>query len=239
MSRDENFERRWNLRQVDAGVLEGDALAELVRLGTRVAQERASIKIDGLAGPATREAVLSLLGIEEERVKPPRKSRRKPPPDLIPVPTRRNIEAVYGNFSYAEDPSRPGAILIEKKWTRENIVKVHFGPGLKQYTWMHRLLAEEFPKVLERASEFSGYYPQKVWSWVPRHKRWDPKRGLSSHSWGIAVDIDPKLNAPGAVEKTKLYKYPTFLEVFRDAGWSCGYDWKDYPDAMHFERVRR
>ena len=182
--RDEDFERRWNLGQVEAGALGGDVLAELIRRGARVVQDEADAKIDGLAGPATREIVEELLGIAPEAPKPPRKSRRKPPPDLIPIPTRRNIEAVYGHFSYAEDPARPGAIIQERKWVRENIVKVFFGPEGKQYTWMHRHLAVEFPKLLAQASEFSGYYPKKIWSWVPRKMGWSssPDAPLSRHS---------------------------------------------------------
>lgn len=244
--RDEDFERRWNLGQVEAGVLGGDVLAELIRRGARVVQDEADVKIDGLAGPATREIVEELLGIAPEAPKPPRKSRRKPPPDLIPIPTRRNIEAVYGHFSYAEDPARPGAIIQDRKWVRENIVKVFFGPEGKQYTWMHRHLAVEFPKLLAQASEFSGYYPKKIWSWVPRKMGWSssPDAPLSRHSWGIAIDFDPKENSPALpAEETLIGQHPTFLEVFRSAGYTCGYDWTKFGpnghDAMHVERVRR
>ena len=244
MSRQDDFERRWNLRQIQAGVLEGDVLAELVRLGTRVIQDSEDLKIDGLAGPDTRQAIEDALGIMPKVIKPPRKSTRRPPPDLIPIPTRRNVEAVYGTFAYASDPARPGAIVIEKKWVRDNIVKVHFGPGGKQYTWMHRHLAVEFPKLLAQASEFSGYYPKRIWSWVPRHKSWNPKNTLSLHSWGAAVDFDSRENSPNTPkELTLMAKHPAFLEVFRAAGWTCGMDWGGYGkhghDAMHVERVRR
>lgn len=246
MSRDEDFERRWNARQIDAGVLDGVVLAELVRRGARVVQDENGVKVDGLAGPATQAIVEEVLGIAPEAPKPPRKSRRRPPPDLIPIPTRRNIEAVYGTFSYAEDPSRPGAVIItDKAWVKKNIVKVFFGPDGKQFTWMHRHLAVEFPKLLAQASEFSGYYPKKVWSWVPRKMGWSakPDASLSRHSWGIAVDFDPKENSPSIPkEETLIGQHPTFLEVFRSAGWTCGYDWTKFGkhghDAMHVERVR-
>tara|TARA_B100000989_G_scaffold15362_1_gene10301 strand:- start:3668 stop:4405 length:738 start_codon:yes stop_codon:yes gene_type:complete len=236
-----DFERRWNERQVDAGVLEGEVLAELVRLGTRQIQEDAELKVDGLAGPATRAEIEDRLGLNQRGSKPPRKSRRRPPPDLVPIPTRRNIEAVYGSFGYAEDPKRPGAIILDKKWVRENIVKCHFGPNNTQYTWCHRLVAEEFPRLLKKASELSGYYPKKVWSWVPRYQRWDPSRGrLSDHSWGIAFDLDPHLNKAGLTGGTPLHSAEgeLFVSVFMDAGWDCGINWKSYPDPMHFSRVR-
>ncbi len=244
MNRHEDFERRWNLRQVEAGVLDGEVLAELIRRGARDVQAEYALSVDGLAGPSTRESIEDALGISPKAPKPPRKSRRRPPPDLIPIPTRRNIESVYGTFGYAEDPARPGAIIQEKKWVKENIVKVFFGPDNKQYTWMHRHLAEEFPKVLALASEFSGYYPKRVWSWVPRHMSWNPKKSLSRHSWGIAIDFDPRENSPAIPkEETLMGKHPEFLEVFRSAGWSCGYDWTSFGqhghDAMHVERVRK
>jgi len=235
------FERRWNQRQVDAGALSDDVLAELVRLGTRVLQTDAGLTVDGLAGPATRSEIEEQLGLNRRGSKPPRKSRRRPPPDLVPVPTRRNVEAVYGAFNYSEDPKRPGAIIIEKKWARENIVKVNFGPNDTQYTWMHRLLADEFPRIYLEACEASGYWPTKVWSWVPRYQRWSQSSGrLSLHSFGVAFDVDPHLNKAGLTSGTPLHspEGQIWVSCWKDRGYSWGGDWKSYPDAMHFERVR-
>ena len=90
MSRDEDFERRWNARQIDAGVLDGVVLAELVRRGARVVQDENGVKVDGLAGPATQAIIEEVLGIAPEAPKPPRKSRRRPPPDLIFLSPSKN-----------------------------------------------------------------------------------------------------------------------------------------------------
>lgn len=233
----EKFERDWNLRQVDGGVVAGDILGEILRRGTRVIQEELELKVDGLAGPATVSALEDELGLNTASRKLP-SSRLRKLPDIIPIPTKRGIETVYGSFKYEEHPSKPGAIVIERPWVKKNIVRVVLHTG--QYTYCHRLIADEFRRLYERACDSSGYTPKKVWSWVARFKRWHPtgKHGISDHSWGIAFDVDPKLNAPGK-EDTPLHRHPEFAAVFRQAGWECGIDWKKYPDPMHFSRVRR
>lgn len=61
------------------------------------------------------------------------------------------------------------------------------------------------------------------------------KRGsksISAHSWGIAIDLNAKLNPfRGKVTWTEK-----FLQIWRDNGWICGADWSPASkDGMHFQ----
>ncbi len=63
------------------------------------------------------------------------------------------------------------------------------------------------------------------------------KRGgtsLSTHSWGIAVDLDPARNGMGDTTPA----IPLWVvEIFESHGWLAGYRWKGKSiDAMHFQR---
>lgn len=227
------FEREWNASKADAGAYEDDVLGELLRCGARAIQAAAGLKVDGLAGPATIEIIEGILNKATEA---PGKHDGRKPEFSHPIPRRAGVESFYGSFDYKEHPDTPGAIIIEREWVRQNIVGLTLHTGRK--VWVHRLVAHELGELFEKACKITGYTPKSVASWVPRHMRWDSKRNLSRHSWGIAFDIDPSLNGVG-MKDTPLHRHPEWAQVFRDAGWTCGMDWKNYPDPMHFERVAR
>jgi hypothetical protein len=62
---------------------------------------------------------------------------------------------------------------------------------------------------------------------------WRPKRTgekLSTHSWGIAIDLNAasnRLGSSGDMPKD-------VVKAFRDEGWEWGGDWA-FPDPMHFQ----
>lgn len=65
------------------------------------------------------------------------------------------------------------------------------------------------------------------------------KTKLSIHSWGLAIDLNAANNPLGKTKAESislgLNPFSTlFDEVFRDAGWTCGIDFKR-GDGMHFE----
>ena len=219
-------DNQWNLNQLHLGVFEDDVLGDLLRRGALSAQEEFGLKCDGLAGPNTIGAIEGSIG----------SATSSETPD-VPVPARNtsSIEEVYGRFSYTNSTKRPGAIIIDRAWARKNIVRTVFHTGQK--TWCHRLIAEELKRLYKTACEESGYTPESIWSFVPRHMRWDNSKPLSRHSWGIAFDIDPKLNGINKRSGTPLHEHPRWVEVFKEAGWSWGGDWSSYCDPMHFERV--
>lgn len=65
------------------------------------------------------------------------------------------------------------------------------------------------------------------------------KTKLSIHSWGLAIDLNAANNPLGKTKAESialgLNPFSTlFDEVWRDAGWTCGIDFKR-GDGMHFE----
>ena len=55
---------------------------------------------------------------------------------------------------------------------------------------------------------------------------------LSAHAWGIAIDLNPEINAQGTAGDMD----PAIIKVFRDAGFQWGGDWQGKTrDPMHFQ----
>ena len=218
-------DNKWNLNQFDMGLFEREVLGELITQGALSIQAASGLVQDGLAGPNTIQAILASISSPSKSI------------SEIPGKSTSDIERVYGKFSYKENPSKPGAIIIDPSWARKNIVKVEFHTGQK--TWCHAGIADELKSLYKKACSESGYTPESIWSFVPRHMRWDSSRPLSRHSWGIAFDVDPALNGVNKRSGTPLHKHPRWVEVFKEAGWSWGGDWKSFCDPMHFERIAR
>jgi hypothetical protein len=156
---------------------------------------------------------------------------------VAPIPKgQAGVEAVYGKFAF--DELGGGRISLDPKWAAANIasVKLHNGKTVK----LHRLVGAEFARLFEEACRVSGYTPSSVQTWVPRHTLWDPAKSLSLHSWGIAIDFTPSENTMGGTDgkggPSKLRQFPAFVEVFKNAGWTWGGDWK-MKDDMHFQRA--
>jgi hypothetical protein len=75
-------------------------------------------------------------------------------------------------------------------------------------------------------SEYGGCY-------VPRFIANDPAKGLSLHSFGIAVD----LNVPGNERGTVGQMDRQVVAIFKKWGFAWGGDW-NYTDPMHFEMAK-
>ena len=60
--------------------------------------------------------------------------------------------------------------------------------------------------------------------------------GLSTHAYGIAIDLDPDRNGLGVKwEKDKGMMPEAIVEIFERHGWTWGGRWKNRPDPMHFQ----
>lgn len=94
----------------------------------------------------------------------------------------------------------------------------------------HRLAVDNFIFALERCrsrgfqiQNYGGIYCRRPIGGQPSH--------ASTHSWGIAIDIDPK-EYPR--DSTKRLPDPV-IESFRDAGFTYGGNFRSRLDPMHFQ----
>jgi hypothetical protein len=187
--------------------------------GVAAVQEACGVDADGKAGDDTQRALRAVLA------------------GRAPIPAhQKGIDLIYGKLPYIEGEG--GRIIITKTWVAKNIVsvKLHTGKTVR----LHRLVATEFAELFQRACTVSGYTPDSVQTFVPRHTLWNPAASVSLHSWGIAIDFSPSENRMGGTDghgaPSMLRQHQAFVQVFRDAGWRWGGDWK-MKDDMHVQRA--
>ena len=73
-------------------------------------------------------------------------------------------------------------------------------------------------------------------AYTPRHVLYDPKKPLSNHAYGVAVDFDAKRNGYG-LAAGEMQMDAEVVRAFEEEGWSWGGRWRP-SDAMHFEAVQ-
>jgi hypothetical protein len=77
-----------------------------------------------------------------------------------------------------------------------------------------------------RVGDYGGCY-------VPRFIDRDPRRGLSMHAFGLAIDLNVSTNQLG----TRGDMDPDIVRIFQEWGFAWGGFWAR-PDPMHFELAR-
>jgi hypothetical protein len=151
------------------------------------------------------------------------------------------VEQHFGKFGWKNDATRPGGIVILGEWERQNIVTLPAPLPLADWRGRpideircHRLIAVPLRRALEElAREKLGHLLNTFdGCFVPRHMGWDKTRGLSRHTWGIAVDLNARLFPLGSQKKQDA----RIIAAFARQGFAWGGDWS-IPDPMHFEIV--
>ncbi len=146
------------------------------------------------------------------------------------VLTGTSAAEAVGSFGYTAHPS--GRITPDPAWVAANI-RTERVPLLGVVT-CHRVMLPQLRAALTdivdrglsgaiHPDEFAGCY-------FPRFIAYDPAKGLSLHSWGIAVDLNTRGNQRGTVGEMDR----RVVTVFKKWGFTWGGDWS-YTDPMHFE----
>ncbi|MEA1960859.1 MAG: M15 family metallopeptidase [Bacillota bacterium] len=154
------------------------------------------------------------------------------------------IQGSYGSFWYRDTSG--GRIEIDPNWVSENIVTITL-PGLNQKVQVHKDAADNFIQAFTYIKNGTANINGKQvpllslidsmdGTFVTRHVMWNASRGLSRHSWGIAIDINAAGHF-GYIDPAKHPNDPNLIlweKAFEPAGFSWG---NRYSDSMHFEMM--
>lgn len=158
----------------------------------------------------------------------------------------RDIKSIYGNPSFTEGTPR-GAVRLDPAWTAQNIVTMP-SPILAAADFpqirVHRLARPHFDRVFAAiaAAGLDDVIITCAGTFVPRHKAWNPNRGLSSHTWGLAIDLNVHWNGYGAIPAAVGTRGSVreLVPLFEASGFAWGgyFEPQSICDGMHFELAR-
>jgi hypothetical protein len=160
------------------------------------------------------------------------------PKRLYRVLSVAGLQKVFGRFSYTE--AGGGAVKIDPSWVADNIVSctlVRARNGRDVKTRCHRLAKEPFERLHAEIADSGLWKLIHTWDglWVPRHRTWNTRRPLSSHSWGVAEDLNAATNPFGG-QVTDENR--ALAAVFIKYGFDWGGFWSPRQrDGMHYELV--
>jgi len=156
---------------------------------------------------------------------------------LLPPHGLNALLAGFGNiYTYLRDDG-----TLDPRWETEQLARAPL-PFPMALSWdmtkqvsnlyCHRKLVPLFPAVFadierrglrDKVRSFGGCFNFRA-------KRSASK--LSTHAWGIAIDLNPETNAMGQAGDMP----PGVVAVFKDAGFAWGGDWPGKnKDPMHFQ----
>ena len=143
-----------------------------------------------------------------------------------------NVRKTFGDFKYTELSG--GNVDVDDLWEKENLVLLKNVCGTGLNIRLHKLISSNFESTLAQAIKTCPNYKiRMLGGYCPRHKMHDIKRELSTHSWGIAFDVNWDKNPVSSKLITDLPK--EFVNIFVSSGWNWGGNWKGTKDSMHFQ----
>jgi hypothetical protein len=162
------------------------------------------------------------------------------------IPTnRKEVIEIYGDC---------GQTKLGPKWEKQNMTLVKNLPGSwnkgKGRMYCHKKMAPALQEALRRCEAYGVLdYIERMGCFKWRHIQHNPKKPLSYHSWGIAVDINPPDNKlkrykQGAAPKPWSDKWwatwpkgvpEKLVQAFEESGFTWGGRWTRTPDNMHFQ----
>ena len=211
-----------------ADVLVSPQVARQVRLGgprLLVVGAKTGVTIEALG----RDLRKRLPGADLRRIKP----ELQPTEPSAPISTGSVSGATIGTMQFRI--LKNGFIDPDPAWVASNITTatVPILGSVRCHLIMIPQLASALQEIVDsglaneiRADEYAGCY-------VPRFIDRDPRRSLSMHAFGLAVDFNVSTNQLG----TRGDMDPAVVQIFQKWGFAWGGAWAR-PDPMHFELAR-
>lgn len=130
---------------------------------------------------------------------------------------------------------------LDPRWEAEALARVDLPFGLA-LAWDHSKTVSRFRCHRRLTGIFARVFEQIVSAGLQARVRsfggcfmYRPQRTggrLSTHSWGIAIDLNPETNGLGSVGDMDA----EVVEIFREAGFTWGGKWTGRGrDPMHFQ----
>jgi hypothetical protein len=144
-----------------------------------------------------------------------------------------SVSEAVGTFSYT--PHADGTVTPQSSWVRDYI-RTEQVPIIGSVTCNKGMLPQlraALQEVVQEGLADKIHPGEYAGCYYPRYIAHDPAKGLSLHSWGIAVD----LNTPGNQRGTVGEMDRQVVAIFKRWGFAWGGDW-NYTDPMHFEMAQ-
>ena len=151
------------------------------------------------------------------------------------VLTQLQVKRRFGEFSLKQGSG--GALVPDSTWVDEWIRTEHI-PQLGNVECNKAILPDLMAAMQEITSKGLGKlvntadFVREGGCYNPRVTRFSDGGALSSHSWGIAVDLNVDVNPLGG----KPHQDPQLVAIMAEHGFTWGGRWLR-PDGAHFEWV--
>ena len=162
----------------------------------------------------------------------------QPAPVSLKPPHRLDqILATFGDiFAYLRSDH-----TLDPRWQKERLATVSL-PFAMPLSWDrsravsrmtgHRLLVPIFQECFQNIA--AQHLQEAITSFGGCFSFRSQRTGtrLSTHAWGIAIDLNPETNPQGSAGNM----HPGIISIFRNAGFAWGGDWSGIAaDPMHFQ----
>jgi hypothetical protein len=144
-----------------------------------------------------------------------------------------SVTSRVGTFNYAPHPD--GTVSPDPQWVH-GYIRTETVPIIGRVTCNKGMIPQlraALVEVVRRGLADRIHPGQYGGCYVPRYIANDPAKGLSLHTWGIAIDLNVPENQRGTVGLMDR----TVVSIFKKWGFAWGGDW-NYTDPMHFEMNR-
>lgn len=138
-----------------------------------------------------------------------------------------------------------GTITIDPAWQRANIQQFHHGLLAQmdvQHLWVHQHAIPAFQAVFDAIDAAGPAISERLLTcggaFVPRHIGRNPRKPISSHTWGVAVDLNVAWNGYGVRPQSAglIGSVREIQPFFAQFGFAWGGHFSGSScDGMHFE----